>query len=49
MNFSLHQLVSFTFDDNDDNLHYFCSFVTQRDTPASEKNMRFRLTQLKLL
>jgi len=36
---SLHQLVSFLFDDN---LHYFCSYVTLRG-PVSGKNMSFRL------
>jgi len=39
--FSLHQPVSFTFNDN---LHYFCSYVTLRDGPAGGKNMCFRLT-----
>jgi len=26
--------------------YYFCSNVTQRDVPASGKNMRFRLTHI---
>jgi len=38
----LHQPVSFP---HDDNLHYFCSYVSLRDGPASGKNMRFRFTQ----
>jgi len=39
--YSHHQLVSFRFDDS--LLHYFCSYVTLRDGPASGKNMRLDL------
>jgi len=43
-NFSFRQVVYFPFDDNLPVLvHYFCSYFTLRDGPASEKNMSFGL------